>query len=215
MRARCCAVAPRSPRPDAPVSAPRAFGAEYLRLREAALRWIRPYRDRRHLERAADWALSLDPGAGEPLLLAALTHDMERSLPGGPVIDKAATEWDDRPYNDRHCERSADVVAGWLLGQGAGASFVEGVREPILRHEFGGGAEGDLMQAADSLSFLDVNGPVVAAWVLDGECDRDKGQRKLDWMLERIRHEPARATATVLHIRATAAFRQRLDAAGI
>ena len=52
-------------------------------------------------------------------MLAALLHDMERSIPGGPVLDKQNTRWDDVEYNRAHSERSAAVVAGWLVGRGA------------------------------------------------------------------------------------------------
>jgi hypothetical protein len=189
----------------------RAFSAEYLRLRALALAWIGPYYDCAHLTQAATWALALDADASEPLLLAALTHDMERSVPGGPFLDKATEPWDDVEYNRSHCERSADIVCAWLRRHGAAEAFVTGVREPIRRHEFGGGTEGDLMQAADSLSFLEVNGRLVASWVLGGECDLLKGELKLRWMFERIRLEPARALARPLYDAAMEDLHQRLD----
>ena len=41
----------------------------------------------------------MEPEASEPLAPAVLTHDMERTVPGGPVLDKARTAWDDPEYN--------------------------------------------------------------------------------------------------------------------
>lgn len=140
-------------------------------------------------------------------MIAVLTHDMERSVAGGPVLDKAGTAWDDPGYNRRHCGRSAQVVADWLRDRGASARFVEGVAVPIREHEFGGSPEGDLAQAADSLSWLEVNAALAARWVVRGECDLAKATEKLDWMLRRIRIERARELAAELHGPALAQLR--------
>jgi hypothetical protein len=191
----------------------REFSDEFQHLRGGLLRWMEPYYDREHLTRAGDWLLALAPDAPEPLALAALSHDLERSVPGGPVLDMGRIGWDDADYNRRHCDRSADVVAGWMRGSGASDAFVIGVREPIRQHEFGGSAEGDLMQAADSISFLEVNGPLVASWVERGMCDRAKALEKLQWMYERIRLERARPVAEGHLRRAIAAMDRQLGAA--
>jgi hypothetical protein len=172
----------------------RAFGDEFLALRAAAFAWIGPFYDGEHLARAGDWLLVLAPDAPEPLVIAALLHDMERSIPGGPVLDKQRTPWDDVDYNRAHCERSAAVVAGWLVGRGASREFVEGAL-PIREHEFGGSPEGDLLQAADSLSWLEVNAKLARRWVEQGQCDREKARAKLQWMYDRIRHDRARELA--------------------
>lgn len=168
--------------------------AEFVRLRQAALDWIGPYYDGVHLERSGHWLLQLEPDAPEPLVIAALLHDMERAIPGGPQLDKRNQRWDDPEYNRAHSERSAAVVAGWLVGQGASRRFVDGVL-PIREHELGGSPEGDLLQAADSLSWLDVNAPLARLWVERGECDLDKARAKLQWMHDRIRHARARELA--------------------
>jgi uncharacterized protein len=172
----------------------RVFGAEFLELRDAALEWIEPYYDGEHLRRAADWLLVLDPTAPEPLILAALLHDMERDVPGGPVLDKRRGRWDDEEYNRLHCERSVAVVGGWLRGRRASQLFVDGI-QPIREHEFGGSPAGDLLQAADSLSWLEVNAPLAARWVERGDCDVEKAREKLRWMSERVRLQSAQPIA--------------------
>jgi hypothetical protein len=172
----------------------RTFGDEFLRLRADALEWIAPYYDGEHLARAGDWLLALEPNAPEPLVIAALLHDMERAVPGGPVLDMRRDRWDDPAYNRAHSERSAAVVAGWLVGKDAPPEFVEGVL-PIREHELGGSPEGDLLQAADSLSWLEVNGRLAAEWVELGRCDSAKAREKLVWMCDRVRLVRARATA--------------------
>jgi hypothetical protein len=173
----------------------RTFTPELLRLREEAFAWIEPYYDRSHLTRAADWMLVLAPDAPEHLILAALMHDLERSVPGGPVLDKANMGWDDEAYNTAHTYRSAEIVSAWLEAHSAPAAFVDGVRRPIREHEFGGSPEGDLMQAADSISFLETNGDLVSGWALRGECTAEKSEAKLRWMYERMRLERARPWA--------------------
>ena len=178
---RACCAAPE----PASLPAGRDFSAEFLDLRRQAQVWIRPYYDGEHLARAGDWMLALAPQAPEPLAIAALLHDMERSVPGGPTLDKVNQAWDDAGYNGAHCERSAEVVAAWLAERGASQAFVEGVQQPIREHEFGGSPAGDLMQAADSISFLEVNGPLVARWVAPASAASEKAARKLEWMAGR------------------------------
>ena len=185
----------------------RHYSEEFLALWPRALAWVEPYYDGYHLWHTAKWMLRLDPEASEPLLLAALTHDIERHFPGGTQPDKAAGAWADVEYNRRHGERSAGYVTRWLREQGAAEDFVAAVEPPILVHEFGGGSEGDLIQAADSLSFLEVNGRLVSSWVLKGETSLDKAIDKLDWMFERIQIERARELARPIHAQAVAAVR--------
>jgi hypothetical protein len=192
----------------------RIFSDEFHRARQLAREWVLPYYDGRHLERTADWLLAIDPEAGEPLVIAALTHDMERSVPGGPILDKATMAWDDPVYNTAHCNRSAEIVARWLAERGFADWIVRGVHQPIVEHEFGGSAEGDMIQAADSISFLEVNGALVARWVETGACTLEKGREKLQWMCDRVRLERARETARAHFARVMAEVDDRLSGAG-
>jgi hypothetical protein len=123
---------------------------------------------------------------------------MERHFPGGTQPNKAAGAWDDVEYNTRHARRSADIVSAWLREQGVSDRFIEQVTPAILQHEFGGSPNGDLVQAADSLSFLDTNPGLVASWVLKGETTLEHARRKLRWMYERIRQPGARELARPL-----------------
>jgi hypothetical protein len=173
----------------------RTYDDSFAQLWLTALAWIEPYYDSPHLRATVTWMLRLDPDAPEPLLLAALTHDMERYFPGGTQPDKAAGAWDDVEYNTRHMQRSATIVSDWLRRQGIADDFVRRVAAPILEHEFGGSPDGNLIQAADSLSFLDVDADLAGRWVLNGETTLEFARRKLDWMYERIALERARPLA--------------------
>ncbi|MBS1879094.1 MAG: DUF4202 domain-containing protein [Actinobacteria bacterium] len=166
----------------------RELSPEFLELRPRIYTWIEDYYDRDHLTRAGDWMLALAPEAPEYLVVAALLHDLERKVPGGPWLEMAEVSWDDRDYNDAHTFRSAVVVPTWLTAYGADPELAAAVAQPIREHEFGGSPDGDLMQAADSISFLETNAGLVAGWANSGKCSPEKALEKLRWMGERVRH---------------------------
>jgi hypothetical protein len=172
-------------------------------LERLAEQWIAPYWNAEHLRRSRDWALELDPGATEAVRLAALTHDMERHFPGGPSVDPSAPP-DEPTYLREHSERSARIVGEWLRGEGAHDALVADVQELVQLHEVGGTPAADLVQAADSLSFLDVNWEVTLRWVREGRATPAQSRAKLDWTLARMRI--GRELALPLYERAVAAL---------
>lgn len=171
----------------------------------AVLEWIRPYRLAHHLVRTRDWALVLDPQATEALVLAALTHDIERHFPGGPEFDPATQSPGDFEYRWQHSMRSAQFVHEWLYRSGATDDLVGEVETLILLHEFGGDEAASVLQAADSLSFLETNVDVVSGWVRDGRCTPARAKEQHTWMYERIRIPEARVLARPYFERAVAA----------
>ena len=94
-------------------------------LERAAELWIADYVQARHLLRTRDWVVTLEPGAGEHLRDAALTHDIERRVPGSP--DPWQQDWGDPRYVLAHSARSARIVAAWLEEQGAEREFIAAV----------------------------------------------------------------------------------------
>ncbi len=183
-------------------------------LIQHAEEWIRPYWNAHHLERARDWLLVLEPGADEALVLTALTHDMERFFPGGPEFDPGTMAAHDEDYRKAHSERSALIVGDWLVGQGAGEELVARVRELIELHEIGGTPDADLVQAADSLSFLETNGELVLGWYTKGRCSAERAKAQHRRMLERIRIERARELARPLYEQAIALIDREVAARG-
>jgi predicted metal-dependent HD superfamily phosphohydrolase len=175
-----------------------------LSLEERALAWIEPYWNADHLVRTRDWLLELDPGADEAARLAALTHDMERHFPGGPIQDLAVWPEDEGEYRRLHSERSAQIVGDWLRAQRADGELVAEVERLILAHETGGTPDEDLVQDADSLSFLEVNPKVLAGWYTSGRASRERAKAQARWMFERIRIERARVLARPLYEEAIA-----------
>jgi hypothetical protein len=124
---------------------------------------------------------------------------MERSVPGGREFDPGTMAPHDEAYCKEHSERSARIVGDWLVAQGAGDELVAQVRALIELHEIGGTPEADLVQAADSLSFLETNAGLVRGWVDQGRCGLDRARQQHKRMLERIQvlappSLPARST---------------------
>lgn len=171
-------------------------------LERAAERWIDDYAQARHLRRTRDWVVRLDGDAGLALRIAALTHDIERRVPGGP--DPWQHDWGDPRYVLEHSIRSARMVRAWLEQLEAPDELVADVERLIVHHEIGGYPDADLLQAADSLSFLEVNRERPRTWVAEGRCDVDAAQAKIDLMRDRIVVAAAQGPARELHAAASA-----------
>jgi hypothetical protein len=182
---------------DAPVELTWSSGLE-----ERLLARIASHRNARHLERTRDWVRELRPGSGESLVLAALLHDVERGVPGGVSLDEQIAAFDDEQAVRAHSERSARIAGEWLRDEGASAELVRAVEQLICLHETGGSEDADVLQAADSLSFLETN--PAAAWMREGRADAEHAMRKLRYMRERIQLVDARRAAQALYEAAVA-----------
>ena len=173
-------------------------------LEARAQRWIEEVHPHaRHLVRARDWAVALEPQAGAALRIAAVLHDVERAFPDPECPWDPAGDWDHPGYLRWHQERAAAIAARWLGEQDALAELVDEVRRLILVHEEGGWYEADVLQAADSLSFLETLSGVTVAWVRTG-TPPERAISKLRFMADRIRIPEARPQAAPLLERALA-----------
>ena len=168
-------------------------------LVDRARRWVienYPY-NRDHLVRSLEWLDRIAPESSEAVRLATLTHDMERAFPGPdqPVVKKLE---DDPVYNKAHAERSARIVGHWLREQGADDALVGEVEDLIRAHEDGGWPEANLVQAADSLSFLDTNVDLFLGFVRSGRFPAPDVKWKLEYSYNRIQVPYARSLARPL-----------------
>lgn len=136
-----------------------------------------------HLLKSLEWVDRLAPGAPEAVRLATLTHDMERAFTGPDAIP---IKMNDRAYEEAHSNRSARIVGDWLRANGARADLVSDVEALIRIHEWGGSPDADLVQAADSLSFLETNIDLMVGFARTGKYSRADVARKIDHMYERI-----------------------------
>jgi len=184
---------------------------EFSALERAAIAWLDGFYQLEHLLATRRWITVLRPGAAPALRFAALVHDAERHFPGGPT-STPTNGFDDPDYLFTHSLRSAAIVEDWLHRQRPlpDASFIAAVRKFVLRHEIGGNADEDLVQAADSLSFLETLDWLCVDWVRKGRYTEAGATAKLTWMVERIRPSAALSAALPLY----AAAIQRLKAAG-
>jgi hypothetical protein len=159
--------------------------SELLPAARAWVEGVHPHA--RHLLRTEDWLLALDARAGEELRLAAVLHDIERAFPDPRSSWDSKRDWDSPAYNRWHQDRCADIASGWLRERGAQSGLVEAVDALIRVHEDGGWPEADLLQAADSLSFLDTMVGLVLGW------PRDRAEGKLRNSVERMAPRLTRA----------------------
>jgi len=155
-------------------------------LIEGARAWVierYPY-NRHHLLKALEWLDRVAPDSSEAVRLAILTHDMERAFPGPdqPVVKTLS----DPEYERVHSLRSARIVGAWLREQHAKEALVEHVEALIVAHEFGGWPEADLVQAADSLSFLETNIDLFLGFVRSGKHPAHEVRKKFNSMFGRI-----------------------------
>src|ERR1043166_3448053 len=156
-----------------------------MTLIDEATQWVignYPYNSY-HLLNTLEWLDRLSPGSREAVRLAALTHDMERAFsgPDQPI----ATTLSDPVYYRLHSERSARIVGAWLCKQGADIILTQDVEELIRLHEIGGSPEANLVQAADSLSFLDVNIDLFLEFARSGKYPLSEVQWKFNWSYDR------------------------------
>jgi hypothetical protein len=172
-------------------------------LENRAFEWIAAWPNARHLVRTRDWLLVLEPNAGLALRLAALIHDAERNFPGSPKqpADRPAS---DPAYRNAHQARSAEVGDAWLLDQGAAADLRDAVSALVRVHEWGGSPEADLLQAADSISFLEVYADQATRWTREYGHSRQRIAQQFEWMYARITVYRARGLAHPFHERAQA-----------
>lgn len=165
-------------------------------LHSRATRWVtQNYSNALHLIKTESWLLRLLPDASEELRLAALTHDMERAFPG-PDSPKGRGGVN-HEYNRAHSERSATIVGAFLREQGVAEPQVAQIADLIRVHEYGGWPEANFLQAADSLSFLEVNIPIFLQLITrdDDGSQRAQVREKFTWMYERIQVPEARILA--------------------
>jgi kynurenine formamidase len=165
--------------------------SELLERAQAWVAEVHPHA--RHLERTVDWLLELDPQASEAARVAAATHDIERAYPDEASVWDSARDWDSVEYNRWHQDRCAEIVATGLRERGAGEQLTREVAGLVRVHEDGGWLEADLVQAADSLSFLETMVPLVLGWVESGRAPRVRAEGKLRHSVERISPDLPRA----------------------
>jgi uncharacterized protein DUF4202 len=168
---------------------------------EAAKNWVfekYPY-NRTHLLKSLEWLDRIAPGSSESVRLATLTHDMERAFPGPDQPVASPGKMNDPQYYAAHSARSARIVGAWLREQGLDEPAVLQVEELIRAHEVGGSPEANLVQAADSLSFLETNIDLFIGMLQKGSRTYNEVAAKFQETYERIQVPLAREIALPMY----------------
>ena len=162
-------------------------------LESEAMEWARAEHPHAlHLERALHWLVQLDSDASAALRIAALLHDIERAFPDPDSPYDGARQWDQDAYVRYHETRCAQFLAAWLIEHRADPTVARDAVELVLYHEEGGWREADLLQAADSLSFIDTMTPLITGWITTGTTTREGALAKL---AAHVRPHPGAARA--------------------
>jgi len=154
-----------------------SFGKEYL-----------------HLERTLYWVKELKPDAGEELLIAARSHDIERAFqPKADSSKKFSYAWGEAM--EKHQVESGVIMFDFLVKAGYDPKKAERVRELISKHEVGGDAEQNLLKDADSLSWLEISVPRHIDFIEEKGLEKEELKKKIDFMYNRITSEKAKEIA--------------------
>jgi len=139
--------------------------------------------DLKHAISARKWVLKLNPGADLALQIAALAHDIERGCQNESKQTTKVKE-DFKNYiqlKKIHSQKSAEVIVDLLNKHEFDKSFIAKVKSLVLKHEFGGDKEADVLMDADSLSFFQEN--FIYYYKKYGE---DKAKSKINFMYSRM-----------------------------
>jgi len=110
-----------------------------------------------HSKNTREWVIKLKPEADIALQIAALGHDIERSIEKRKIKRANFTDYDE--FKQAHSQNSAIILQEILVKYKFNQGVIDKVVHLVLLHEFGGTQEADILKCADSISFFDVNLP--------------------------------------------------------
>jgi hypothetical protein len=167
-------------------------------LVDKAEAWVNKiYFNAEHLIRTGYWLRMLEPNANDALIIAAVTHDVERAFIKGRKSVSAelkGAKWDDHAHNEWHSKRSAKYVRSFLKKEGADKNLISEVSNLISHHEEGGWKEANTLRDADSISFLEIN---ISFFIsrIPKELSKEEVRDKFDYMFNRIGSKKAKKLA--------------------
>ncbi|MDR2040436.1 MAG: HD domain-containing protein [Bacteroidales bacterium] len=148
-----------------------------------------------HLERTVYWLRQIYPPADDAMLVAAISHDIERAF---RKDDMSAKEKElgfiSIDFFRIHEERGAGIMVAFLGEYNQPEEFIKKVSSLISRHEEGGDKEQNILKDADSLSFLENNADHFIADKIQVN-GYNMVKEKICWMFDRITMPEARELA--------------------
>jgi HD superfamily phosphohydrolase YqeK len=168
--------------------------------------WVKKnYTGDKHLIRAEYWLKKLKPDADEALVIAVITHDIERAFSEGrrpPSPDVGGAKWDDQEYNLWHGKRSAEFIERFLLDNGVSdRDLINLIKELITYHEIGGDEQKDFIKDVDSISFLENNIDLFLSRIFQ-DASKEEIKEKFDYMYNRITSKKAKDLARPYYFKA-------------
>jgi len=150
--------------------------------------------DHEHALNTLEWVERLEPGADDILRLAAVSHDIERALPGRKLSRKDFDDYDE--YKRAHCRQSAAVLSEILDRHGVSEADRLDLVELVMNHEFGkrGDHKASVLKDADSISFFQVCLP--RYFQREGP---DETLRRMRWGWRRLSSRGRKIVASIEH----------------
>lgn len=139
-----------------------------------------------HHKRTTYWIKKLKPDAEEALLIAGMSHDIERAFHGDW---KAGSS--DPDQLKKHQELSASDVASFLKQENAPQELIERVENLILHHEEGGTDDQNILCDADCLAYFEEKA-IRNAKKAKQEDEVEKYKKKLEYIWSRIHTQRAK-----------------------
>ncbi len=132
-----------------------------------------------HSKDTVKWLLKIKPDADVALKIAALGHDIERSLGHKKVKREDYNSYDE--FKKAHSLNSARIIASIMKKFHTNQELIYDVYNLIANHETGGDKRSDILKHADSISFFNVNLPYYYERNTEEET-----RRRCIWGLERL-----------------------------
>jgi len=114
--------------------------------------------DSKHSKNTRAWVLKLLPEADVALQIAALGHDIERSIKELKIKRENYADYDE--FKTAHARNSAKFLDDLLSKYDLDKTIRDKVSNLVTHHEFGGNPEANILKEADSISYFDVNLPL-------------------------------------------------------
>ena len=134
-----------------------------------------------HAKSTRKWILRLKPDADLALQISALAHDIERAYESDHY-NKNKEKFDKYEELKRiHSKKSAKIIVELLEKHNFDKEFILKVEHLVLKHEFGGDFESNLLMDADSLSFFEEN-----FVPYDEKFGEEKSRKKIRFMYNRM-----------------------------
>ena len=148
------------------------------------------------MERTVFWLKKIKPDVNEALLIAALSHDIERAFRDKTYdkVEKSEKGYQSEDHLLHHQEKGAEIMAEFLKEKGADEELIKHVSHLISKHEVGGDDDQNLLKDADSLSFLENNIDIFLNEQIK-KTGKEKVQDKFNWMFNRITGKKAKELA--------------------